>query len=112
MPSGCGLGVSAWVMAGRAVLGSRCPPPPPWVLRLPLAERVTLEFSWKSLVTACLRLGSASVPFLVLPPSSDIKDTQIKQHVLEQARVGVSVDELRGNLVPALLQSKLFLGVT
>lgn len=53
-----------------------------------------------------------SVPFLVLPLSSDIKDKQIKQHILEQTRVGVSADELRGNLVPALLQSKLSLGVT
>lgn len=77
------------------------------VLCFPLAKRVTLEFSWEPLATAW-----PSVLVLVLPLSSDLKGTQIKQPILEQTRVGVSADELRGSLVAALRQSKLALGVT
>lgn len=59
------------------------------VLCLLVAKRVTLEFSWESLARACIK--RLSVPFLVLPLSSDRKGTEIKQPILEQTRVGVSI---------------------
>lgn len=48
-----------------------------------------------------------------LPTPGSTAVLRFKRHTsLEQSRVGVSAEERRGSLVPALLHNKLALGVT